>query len=75
MYGVMALSKASLICYKTTTNSAVRRNLEGVLKFGLSPSKNTPFICFHQSTLKMMKNAFYFMLKDLFVFEIFTFLS
>ena len=33
-----------------------------------------PFICFNESPLKMMTNAFYFTLK-LFVFEIFIFLS
>ena len=40
----------------------------------LSPSK----ICLiysNESPLKMMKNAFYFMLKDLFVLEEFIFLS
>ena len=33
------------------------------------------FICFNESPLKMMKNAFYFILKALFVFKIFKFLS
>ena len=32
-------------------------------------------ICFNESSLKMMKNAFCLMLKALFVLEIFTFLS
>ena len=33
------------------------------LKVGLSPSKKDFFICFNKSPLKMMKHAFYFMLK------------
>ena len=33
------------------------------------------FICFNESPLKMMKNAFCFMLKALFVLKIFKFLS
>ena len=33
------------------------------------------FICFNESPLKMMKNAFYFTLKALFVFKIFKVLS
>ena len=37
------------------------------------PKKNF-FICFNESRLKIMKNAFYFILKALFVLEIFKFL-
>ena len=33
------------------------------------------FICFNESPLKMMKNAFYFIVKALFVLETFKFLS
>ena len=33
------------------------------------------FICFNDSPSKMMKDAFYFTLKALFVFKIFKFLS
>ena len=33
------------------------------------------FICFNERPLKMMKNAFYFMVKALFVLKIFIFLS
>ena len=32
------------------------------LNGGLSPSKKVVFICFNESSLKMIKNAFYFML-------------
>ena len=40
----------------------------------LSPSKKC-FKYFTESYLKMMKIAFYFLLKALFLFQIFTFLS
>ena len=39
------------------------------------PKKNIFFICFNDSPSKMMKNAFYFILKALFVLKIFKFLS
>ena len=39
------------------------------------PSKINFVICFKDSPLKIMKNAFYFTLKALFVFKIFKFLS
>ena len=38
---------------------------------GLSRSKIAAFICFNKNPLKVMKNGFYFMLKSLFVLEIF----
>ena len=44
-------------------------------KVGLSTSKNMSFVCFDESPLKMMKNALCLILKALFVFKIFTFLS
>ena len=44
-------------------------------KVRLSPSKNDCVIYFIESPLKMMKNAFYFILKTLFVLKIFKFLS
>ena len=43
-------------------------------KVGLSPSKNFDFICFNVSPLKVAKNAFYFILKALFVLKTFKFL-
>ena len=46
-----------------------------LLKVGLSPSKNFFVICLTESPLKMMKNAFYFILKALFVLKIFKFFS
>ena len=45
------------------------------LKVGLSPSEKNCVICLIGSPLKMMKNAFYFILKALFGLKIFKFLS
>ena len=45
------------------------------LKVGLSPFIKFVFIYFNENPSKMMKNAFYFMLKALFFLEIFTSLS
>ena len=42
-------------------------------KIGFSPS--IFFICFNETPLKIMKNAFYFILKALFVLKVFKFLS
>ena len=44
-------------------------------KVGLSSFKQNSFICFDESLLKMMKSAFYFILKALSVLKIFNFLS
>ena len=43
-------------------------------KVVLSPSK-IYFVCFNDSLSKMMKNAFYFILKAVFILKIFKFLS
>ena len=45
------------------------------LQVGLSPSQTTCVICFIESPLKKMENAFYFIWKALFVLKIFKFLS
>ena len=45
------------------------------VKAGLSPSKKNFVICFIESPLKIIKNAFCFILKALFVLKIFKFLS
>ena len=42
---------------------------------GLSTSKKDCFVCSTKSPLKVMKNAFYFILKSFFVLKIFNFLS
>ena len=44
-------------------------------KVGRSPSNFFFVNCFNDSPSKMMKNAYYFILKALFVFEIFKLLS
>ena len=46
-----------------------------VFTLGLSPYKTFVFIQLNRSPLKMMEVAFHFMLKAVFVFQIFTFLS
>ena len=45
------------------------------VKVGLEPSKKICVICFIESLSQMMKNAFYFNLKALFVLKIFKLLS
>ena len=42
-----------------------RCEAKGNIKVGLSPSKKMCIICLIESHLKMMKNAFYFILKAL----------
>ena len=54
--------------------SAMPRKSYEYVKVGLSPSKFF-FYCFNKSPLKLIKNYFYFMLKVLFILEIFKFLS
>ena len=49
--------------------------VERHLKPGSHPPKKICFICLIESPLKMMKNAFYFILKALLVPKIFKFLS
>ena len=44
------------------------------IKVRLSPSKGNCFICFNESSLKMMKNVFCFTMKALFVLKILKFL-
>ena len=46
-----------------------------VFKVGLSPSKEIFIVCFNDSPSKVMKYAFYFILKALFVLKIFKCLS
>ena len=50
-------------------------NTSVIFKVELSPSKKFFVVCFNESPLKMMKNAFYFILKALFILKIFKFLS
>ena len=51
-----------------------RSHISYRLKLGLSPSKKNCIICFTESPLKMMKNAFFFILKALFLLKTFKFL-
>ena len=44
-------------------------------KLGLSSSTTKCLVCYIESPLKIMKNDFYFILKALFVFKIFDFLT
>ena len=46
-----------------------------LFKVGLSPSKKILFVCFSESPLKMMENAFCFISKALFLLSIFKCLS
>ena len=52
-----------------------KQHLGSVIKVRLSPSKKNCVIHFIESSLKRIKNAFYFILKGLFVLNIFKFLS
>ena len=52
-----------------------KKIFEITLRVELLPSKNNCFIFFNESPLKMMKNAFYFILIALFSLQIFEFLS
>ena len=59
--------------------SAIKRSLHKKNKFsikvGLSLSIKICFVRFNETPLKMMKNAFYFILKALFVLKTLKFLS
>ena len=58
-----------------TNNITFKMYLYVSLKVGLSPSKKNCVVGFIESPLKIMKNAFYFILKALFILKIFKFLS
>ena len=51
-----------------------KTNEEKIIEVGLSPKKHC-VICFNESPSKMMRNAFYFIIKALFGLKIFKFLS
>ena len=75
----MAQSQAILLYLERDRRRIYNRSIfndpKSCIKVVLSPSKKFVFINFSESPLKMMKNAFYFMLKALFTFEIITILS
>ena len=56
-------------------NTYMVTKLGKVFKVRYSSSKKKCVICLIKSPLKLMKNAFYFILKALFVLKIFKFLS
>ena len=60
--------------HEKTTSNYFRTRWQSV-KNGLSPSTKICVICFIESPLKMIKNAFYFILKALSFLKIFKFLS
>ena len=43
--------------------------IKAAIQVGILPFKKIALICFNEVSLKMMKNAFYFMLKTLFVID------
>ena len=53
----------------------IRCVISRYFKAELSPFKKTCFYCFNESSLKVMKSTFYFILSALFVLKIFKFLS
>ena len=55
--------------------TSVLGSLFNKVEVGLSPSKRFFAACLTENPLKIMKNAFYFILKALFVLKIFKFLS
>ena len=63
----------SMLNYLDIFNYLILYPLE--LKSDSHLPKKICFICFNESLLKMVKNAFYFVLKALFVLKIFKFLS
>ena len=60
---------------KINENLRAGRKNPLVLKLDSHLPKKIIFICFNESPLKMIKNAFYFIWKALFVSKIFKFLS
>ena len=63
------LNVKTCFTHKELLDKAIKKNCHehfGILKnikFELSSSKKLGFICFNESPLKMMNNAFYFILK------------
>ena len=65
----------SLLCEIKSTLWNKYEFFQYMFKVGLSPSKKSYAFCFIESPLNIMKNAFYFILKVLFVLKISKFLS
>ena len=64
-----------MIRFRYFLNQLINTNVNVNIKVGLSPSKKNGVICLIESPLKMMKNAFYFILKALFALKLFKFLT
>ena len=65
------------VCLKKTESWNSLRNYD-ILIQDFNSDSHLPkifFICFNDSSSKMMKNAFYFILKALFLLKMFRFLS
>ena len=74
MKTIFALQEPKKFVYRNYKTFS-RESFKNDLKSDSHLPKKFLFICFYESLLKMMKNAFYFILKARFVLEIFKFLS
>ena len=78
----MKNEKCQKTCFCHVTKDYMRKSLNHrllisdrpLIKLRLSPLKKNCFICFNESSLKMMKNRFYIILKSFFVPKIFKYL-
>ena len=64
-----------LNCRPETLTQVISCKICKFFKVVLSHLKKKLFVCFNESPFKMMRNAFYFILKALFVLKIFKILS
>ena len=67
----MAFPASNLQYLPVMVTNELKKLSPKMYKFGLSPPKKVVFICFNEIPLKMMTNAFYFILKAYFVLEMF----
>ena len=74
-YKVETIEKKDSIKQLQATKSSIKDLFSDLLKSDSHISKKFLFICFNESPLKIMKNAFYSILKALFILKIFKFLS
>ena len=72
------LKSNNIISHRKTPNTE-KHFYPWLISFNLKSDSHVPkkfcFICFNESSLKLIKNAFYFILTALFVLKIFKFLS
>ena len=64
-----------LLPFAGSKGTTIIKNINRTFKGRFSPSRKNCVICFIESPLKIMKNAFYFVLKAPFVLKIFKLLS